>query len=133
MAFKQKYSNVARVKNIEDVGITSENENYVSFDQEYKDVLDVINLQYDSKSGDCIQAIIGILNRMSESQMNAFISELNKNSNNPFNQDSEEYKRLAQCMTKRNNKIEAFMEFLKTGGTALTFLTTVLNFAKAIV
>lgn len=126
MGFNQKYDGVGKVKNIDTSGKSKTDMN--GFDQEYKNVAEVINLnvQGDEKN---VAQLCKLIESMSDIEFEAYLYRLSQDVNvsaifsqKGFVEDGTDVKAI-----KKN-----ILEYLKSGTAIVSFVNTLLNFAKIL-
>ena len=133
MGFKQTFVNVKTVKNIDDVNLNEEKKSCSSgFEQHYQDIIEVINMQYDGSQLDTVNPLVYQIVKMDETQLSKFIIGIESSCSNKDEKNIEEYQKLEQTISKRENKKEAILEYIKAGTTSISFATSLLTLAKAI-
>lgn len=133
MGFKQTFVNVKTVKNIDDVNLNEEKKSCSSgFEQHYQDIIEVINMQYDGSQLDTLNPLVYQIVKMDETQLSKFIIGIESSCSNKDEKNIEEYQKLEQTISKRENKKEAILEYIKAGTTSISFATSLLTLAKTI-
>ena len=133
MGFKQTFVNVKTVKNIDDVNLNEEKKSCSSgFEQHYQDIIEVINMQYDGSQLDTVNPLVYQIVKMDETQLSKFIIGIESSCSNKDEKNIEEYQKLEQTISKRENKKEAILEYIKAGTTSISFATSLLTLAKTI-
>lgn len=133
MGFKQTFVNVKTVKNLDDINLNEEKKSCNSgFEQHYEDIIEVINMQYDSSQLDKLNPLVHQIIKMDETQLNKFIIGIQSSCSNKDEKDIEEYQKLEQTISKKVNKKEALLEYIKAGTTSISFATSLLTLAKTI-
>ncbi|RGY01741.1 hypothetical protein DXA56_16950 [Blautia obeum] len=132
MAFKQKFKNVGVVKNFDDTNKVSSESNSSGYEQDYENVKEVVNLEYDSNAINDINEFYETILRMDNFQLQKFIEEIENRSKTGLDSENKEYKKLFGFLSNKRNKSEALLEYVKTGGATLTFLAALCNLAKAL-
>ena len=133
MGFKQTFVNVKTVKNLDDVDLNEEKKSCSSgFEQHYQDIIEVINMQYDGSQLDTVNPLVYQIVKMDETQLSKFIIGIESSCSNKDEKNIEEYQKLKQTISKRENKKEAILEYIKAGTTSISFATSLLTLAKTI-
>ena len=133
MGFKQTFVNVKTVKNLDDVDLNEEKKSCSSgFEQHYQDIIEVINMQYDGSQLDTVNPLVYQIVKMDETQLSKFIIGIESSCKNKDEKNIEEYQKLEQTISKRENKKEAILEYIKAGTTSISFATSLLTLAKTI-
>ena len=133
MGFKQTFVNVKTVKNLDDVDLNEEKKSCSSgFEQHYQDIIEVINMQYDGSQLDTVNPLVYQIVKMDETQLSKFIIGIESSCSNKDEKNIEEYQKLEQTISKRENKKEAILEYIKAGTTSISFATSLLTLAKTI-
>lgn len=133
MGFKQTFVNVKSVKNLDDVNLNEEKKSCSSgFEQHYQDIIEVINMQYDGSQLDTLNPLVYQIVKMDETQLSKFIIGIESSCSNKDEKNIEEYQKLEQTISKRENKKEAILEYIKAGTTSISFATSLLTLAKTI-
>ena len=133
MGFKQTFVNVKTVKNIDDVNLNEEKKSCSSgFEQHYQDIIEVINMQYDGSQLDTVNPLVYQIVKMDEIQLSKFIIGIESSCSNRDEKNIEEYQKLEQTISKRENKKEAILEYIKAGTTSISFAASLLTLAKTI-
>ena len=133
MGFKQTFVNVKTVKNLDDVDLNEEKKSCSSgFEQHYQDIIEVINMQYDGSQLDTVNPLVYQIVKMDETQLSKFIIDIESSCSNKDEKNIEEYQKLEQTISKRENKKEAILEYIKAGTTSISFATSLLTLAKTI-
>ena len=133
MGFKQTFVNVKTVKNLDDVDLNEEKKSCSSgFEQHYQDIIEVINMQYDGSQLDTVNPLVYQIVKMDETQLSKFIIGIESSCSNRDEKNIEEYQKLEQTISKRENKKEAILEYIKAGTTSISFATSLLTLAKTI-
>ena len=114
MAFKQNFKNVGVVKNLDDTNKVSSESNSSGYEQDYENVKEVINLEYDSNAINDIKEFYETILRMDSFQLQKFVEEIENRSKTGLDSENKEYKKL--------------FGFLST----LTFLAALCNLAKTL-
>lgn len=132
MAFKQNFKNVGVVKNLDDTNKVSSESNSSGYEQDYENVKEVINLEYDSNAINDIKEFYETILRMDSFQLQKFVEEIENRSKTGLDSENKEYKKLFEFLSNKRNKSEALLEYVKTGGATLTFLAALCNLAKTL-
>ena len=133
MGFKQTFVNVKTVKNLDDVDLNEEKKSCSSgFELHYQDIIEVINMQYDGSQLDTVNPLVYQIVKMDETQLSKFIIGIESSCSNKDEKNIEEYQKLEQTISKRENKKEAILEYIKAGTTSISFATSLLTLAKTI-
>lgn len=133
MGFKQTFVNVKTIKNLDDISLNEEKKSYSSgFEQHYQDIIEVINIQYDGSQLDTLNPLVHQIIKMDETQLSKFIIGIESSCINKDEENIEEYQKLEQTISKRENKKDAILEYIKAGTTSISFATSLLTLAKTI-
>lgn len=133
MGFKQTFVNVKTIKNLDDISLNEEKKSYSSgFEQHYQDIIEVINIQYDGSQLDTLNPLVHQIIKMDETQLSKFIIGIESSCTNKDEENIEEYQKLEQTISKRENKKDAILEYIKAGTTSISFATSLLTLAKTI-
>ena len=132
MAFKQNFKNVGVVKNLDDTNKVSSESNSSGYEQDYENVKEVINLEYDSNAINDIKEFYETILRMDSFQLQKFVEEIENRSKTGLDSENKEYKKLFEFLSNKRNKSEALLKYVKTGGATLTFLAALCNLAKTL-
>lgn len=133
MGFKQTFVNVKTIKNLDDISLNEEKKSYSSgFEQHYQDIIEVINIQYDGSQLDTLNPLVHQIIKMDETQLSKFIIGIESSCANKDEENIEEYQKLEQTISKRENKKDAILEYIKAGTTSISFATSLLTLAKTI-
>ena len=110
-----------------DLNTNEEKEEYAN-----KDIIEVINMQYDGSQLDTVNPLVYQIVKMDETQLSKFIIGIESSCSNKDEKNIEEYQKLEQTISKRENKKEAILEYIKAGTTSISFATSLLTLAKTI-
>lgn len=94
MAFKQNFKNVGVVKNLDDTNKVSSESNSSGYEQDYENVKEVINLEYDSNAINDIKEFYETILRMDSFQLQKFVEEIENRSKTGLDSENKEYKKL---------------------------------------
>lgn len=133
MGFKQTFSNVKSVKNLDDVSLCEgRGESGLSFEQNYRDVLDVINLQYDGSHLAIVNSLVEQIMKMDEKGMDRFAEGICLHTSAESEREFVEYQKLEHAISQKEDKRAAILEYIKAGTTSMSFATSLLTLLKNI-
>jgi len=133
MGFKQTFENVKTVKNLDNISLNAEQGSSNSgFEQNYSNIFEVINVQYDGNHLAVVDSLVQQILKMDEDQVDKFIDELKLHCSSEDDKESTEYENLERAISKKIDKKNAILEYIKAGTTSMSFATSLLTLIKTV-